>query len=117
MNRNLTLAHALALVSLTALLAGCNTTSQVEVVQSIPDDYRQRHPIAVREKVQSMTVFIGDARGTLTPTQRAEVGGLAARWRQPARSGSRPAFRSRRRLSLRAASSSQVRRPRPAASA
>src|SRR5947208_11243470 len=87
MNRNLTLARTLACVSLTALLAGCNTTSQVEVVQSIPDDYRVRHPIAVREKVQSMTVFIGDARGTLTPAQRAEVGALASNWRNEAAGG------------------------------
>ena len=34
-----------------ALLAGCKTTSsQDEVTASIPNDYRQRHPIAVREK-------------------------------------------------------------------
>jgi pilus assembly protein CpaD len=77
----------LAFVSLTAVLAGCNTTSQVNLVESIPDDYRQRHPIAVREKVQSLTVFIGDARGTLTRTQRGEVGALASSWRQEATGG------------------------------
>ena len=65
------LSLALGFVSL-ALLAGCNTTARVDAVQSIPDDYRLRHPIAVREKVQSLTVFIGAARGTLTPAQRAE---------------------------------------------
>ena len=85
MKKSLTL--VLAFVSLAALLAGCKTTSQVEMTQSIPDDYRQRHPIAVREKVQSMTVFIGDARGTLTPAQRAEIGTLAASWRQEATGG------------------------------
>ncbi|MEJ0074959.1 MAG: CpaD family pilus assembly protein [Alphaproteobacteria bacterium] len=69
----------------TALLAGCQT--QVDMVQSIPDDYRQRHPIAVREKVQSTTVFIGDGRGTLTPTQRAEVGALASGWRNEGTGG------------------------------
>ena len=87
MKRTLTLARTLAFVSLAALLAGCKTTSQVELVQNIPDDYRQRHPIAVREKVQSMTVFIGDARGTLTPTQRAEAAALASSWRQEATGG------------------------------
>jgi len=86
MKKSLTLARTLAFVSVAALLAGCNTTS-VEVAQSIPDDYRQRHPIAVREKVQSMTVFIGDGRGTLTPTQRADVGALASSWRQEATGG------------------------------
>src|SRR5436305_1431473 len=87
MTKSITLARALAFVSFAALLAGCQTSSRVEVAQSIPDDYRLRHPIAVREKVQSMTVFIGDARGTLTPTQRAEVGALASSWRQQATGG------------------------------
>jgi pilus assembly protein CpaD len=87
MKKSLTLARALAFASLAALLAGCKTSSQVDAVQSIPDDYRQRHPIAVREKVQSMTVFIGDARGTLTPMQRAEVGALASSWRREATGG------------------------------
>jgi len=80
------LSLALGFVSL-ALLGGCNTTSRVDVAQSIPDDYRLRHPIAVREKVQSLTVFIGDARGTLTPAQRAEVGAIASSWRQEATGG------------------------------
>jgi pilus assembly protein CpaD len=87
MKKSLTLARALAFVSVAALLAGCQTTSKVDAVQAIPDDYRLRHPIAVREKVQSLTVFIGDGRGTLTPTQRAEVGAIAAKWRQEATGG------------------------------
>src|SRR6266513_4976264 len=88
MKKSLTLARALAFVSVAALLAGCKTTSsQEDLTASIPNDYRQRHPIAVREKVQSLTVFIGDGRGTLTPTQRAEVGAIAASWRQEATGG------------------------------
>ena len=87
MKKSLTLARTLAFVSVAALLAGCQTSSRVDEVQNIPDDYRLRHPIAVREKVQSMTVFIGDARGTLTPTQRAEVGALASSWRHQATGG------------------------------
>jgi pilus assembly protein CpaD len=81
------LARALALVSLTALVTGCRTTSSEEIVSSIPNDYRQRHPIAVREKTQTMTVFIGDRRGGLTPTQRAEVGTVASNWRHDATGG------------------------------
>src|ERR1043165_3088825 len=80
------LSLALAFVGV-GLLAGCQTASRVDVAQSIPDDYRLRHPIAVREKVQSLTVFIGDARGTLTPAQRAEVGALGSSWRQEATGG------------------------------
>ena len=81
-------ARALAFVSIAALMAGCKTPSmQDQVTGSIPNDYRLRHPIAVREKAQTLTVFIGDGRGTLTPTQRAEVGALASSWRQEATGG------------------------------
>jgi pilus assembly protein CpaD len=87
MKRPNNLARALAFVGIAAALAGCKTVAQEEVVGSIPSDYRQRHPIAVREKVQSLAVFIGNGRGTLTPTQRAEVGALASNWRQEATGG------------------------------
>jgi pilus assembly protein CpaD len=81
-------ARALAFVSLAALVAGCKTTSsQTDTTDSIPNDYRLRHPIAVREKAQTLTVFIGDRRGGLTPTQRAEVGALASSWRRDATGG------------------------------
>ena len=81
-------ARALAFVSIAALMAGCQTPSmQEQVTGSIPNDYRLRHPIAVREKAQVLTVFIGDGRGTLTPAQRAEVGALASRWRQEGTGG------------------------------
>jgi len=84
MKKSLSLALAFAGA---ALLGGCQTSSRVDVAQNMPDDYRLRHPIAVREKVQSLTVFIGDARGTLTPAQRADVGALASSWRQEATGG------------------------------
>src|ERR1041384_6808931 len=62
-------ARALAFVSIAAIMAGCKTPSmQEQVTASIPNDYRLRHPIAVREKAQTLTVFIGDGRGALTPT-------------------------------------------------
>ena len=86
MKKSLRLARALALAGAAAALAGCQSAT-VDVAQNMPSDYRLRHPIAVREKVQSLTVFIGDARGTLTPTQRAEVGALGSRWRREATGG------------------------------
>jgi pilus assembly protein CpaD len=82
------LAQALVFVSLAALLAGCKTTSnQGEITGSFPSDHRQRHPIAVREIPQTVTVFIGDRRGGLTATQRAEVGALVPAWRREATGG------------------------------
>jgi pilus assembly protein CpaD len=82
-----TVARALAFASIAAMLVGCKTASDSEVTNSIPHDYRMRHPIAVREADQTMTVFIGDRRGGLTPTQRAEVGALGSTWRRESTGG------------------------------
>lgn len=81
-----TVARALALVSIAAMLAGCKTSSG-ETTGSIPADYRQRHPIAVREGVQTLDVFIGESRGALTPAQRADVSALASTWRRESSGG------------------------------
>jgi len=83
------LARALAFVGLAAMLAACNrtTTTMSDVTDSIPTDYRLRHPIAVREGAQTLTVFVGNRRGGLTPTQRAEVGALVSAWRREATGG------------------------------
>ncbi len=80
-------AHALAFASLAAMLAGCKTVAQSETTGGISHDYRLRHPIAVREGKQTLTVFIGDRRGGLTPLQRTEVAGLASGWRREATGG------------------------------
>jgi pilus assembly protein CpaD len=84
-----TVARTLAFVSIAALLVACKTTSATDdtTTSSIPSDYRQRHPIAVREGEQTLTVFIGERRGGLTPTQRAEVGALPSTWRRDATGG------------------------------
>ena len=58
-------ARALAFASVAALLVGCKTTTQSDIAAAVPHDYRQRHPIAVREGKQTLTVFIGDRRGGL----------------------------------------------------
>ena len=80
------LARALAFVSLAALLAACQTTTG-DVTDSIPSDYRLRHPIAVREGAQTLNVFIGDSRGSLNPAQRAEVAAMVSNWRREATGG------------------------------
>ena len=47
---------------------------------SVPDDYRQRHPIAIQEANRSIVIFVGHARGGLSAPQRADVMGLARIW-------------------------------------
>src|SRR5690348_2174522 len=80
-------ARALILASLGVTLVGCQTSSHVDTTESIPHDYRLRHPIAVRERDHAVTVLIGNHRGSLTPLQRADVGALAATWRREATGG------------------------------
>lgn len=66
-------------------LAGCYQTQVAQI--EYPVDYRQRHPIVVREGVQSVEVLVGRNRGGLTPSQRADVLAFAQTWRREAGSG------------------------------
>ena len=75
--RNLRL--ALVLTGLSVMLGACNTTSEI-VTQTVPTDYRQRHPIAVQEGKKSIVIFVGKARGGLTAAQQADVAGIARDW-------------------------------------
>ena len=70
---------AVALMGVSVALAACNTTEEV-VTQSVPTDYRQRHPIAIQEGKRSIVIFVGQSRGGLTASQRADVAGIARDW-------------------------------------
>jgi pilus assembly protein CpaD len=69
-----------------AFLAGCYTAHEI-TLDSIPNDYRQRHPIVLKEAPRTVELFIGNRRGTLTGTQRAEVLAFAQAWRKEATGG------------------------------
>src|SRR6185295_18415876 len=71
---------AAALVGTAVALGACTHTEDAVTTASIPDDYRQRHPIAVQEANQSIVVFVGQGRGGLNASQRADVMGLAQTW-------------------------------------
>ena len=47
-----------------AFLAACNTSPVI--TGSVPDDYRERHPIVVKEGPRTVDLFIGEKRGNLT---------------------------------------------------
>src|SRR6267378_2712128 len=68
-----------ALVGLAVVLGACTHTDEV-VTASVPNDYRQRHPIAIQEADRSVVIFVGHARGGLSASQRADVIGLAQIW-------------------------------------
>jgi pilus assembly protein CpaD len=69
-----------ALVGLAVALCACTHTDEVVATASVPNDYRQRHPIAIQEAERSVVIFIGHARGGLSASQRADVVGLAELW-------------------------------------
>jgi pilus assembly protein CpaD len=86
--RAVTLAtRGLLLAGFAAALAGCNTTSPLDTTGSIPLDYRDRHPIVVKEGRKSLAVLVGAGRGGLSPSQRAEVLAFAQTWRRDATGG------------------------------
>src|SRR5437773_773660 len=61
--------------------------ARCEVVASMPMDYRQRHPIVIKEGTRTVELFIGSKRSTLTPAQRADVLAFAYEWRREATGG------------------------------
>jgi len=77
--RNGAFSVAAALVGVALVLGACTHTDDV-LTASVPDDYRQRHPIAIQEADQSVVIFVGHARGGLSASQRADVLGLAQTW-------------------------------------
>jgi pilus assembly protein CpaD len=68
-----------ALVGLAVVLGACKHADG-ELTANFPEDYRQRHPIAIQEANRSVVIFVGHARGGLSASQRADVMGLAQTW-------------------------------------
>jgi pilus assembly protein CpaD len=75
----------LAIAGGAAMLAGCYTDHAA--LPDVPNDYRQRHPIVVREGVQTVELFAGTKRADLTADQRADVLAFAHRWRRESAGG------------------------------
>ena len=80
-------ARGLLIAGLAAALAGCNTTTATDTTGGIPIDYRDRHPIAVKEGKKALTLFVGAGRGGLSAMQRAEVLAFAQNWKRDATGG------------------------------
>src|SRR6266576_5194972 len=79
-DRNRACRMAGAFVGLAVALGACTHTEAVVTTASVPDDYRQRHPLAIQEADRSVVLFVGHARGGLSASQRADVMGLAQIW-------------------------------------
>lgn len=78
-DRRRSLRIALALTGVSVMLGACNTTGDI-VTDSVPTDYRQRHPIAVQEGKKSIVIFVGSSRGGLSAAQHSDVAGIARDW-------------------------------------
>jgi pilus assembly protein CpaD len=74
-------------VGCAVLVCGCNTDQNITGSPAAPTDYRLRHPISITEKAHTLQIFVGANRGSLTPTQRAELLAFAESWRSEATGG------------------------------
>jgi pilus assembly protein CpaD len=80
--------RGLLLAGVAAALAGCQTATPLTTgVSDIPTDYRQRHPIAIKEGERTVEFLIGHARGGLSAAQRADVTAFAHSWRRESTGG------------------------------
>jgi pilus assembly protein CpaD len=68
-------------------MAGCKTAGDTTAAIPPPDDYRLRHPIVVQEKDHTIVLMVGNARGGLTPAQRADVAAFAGQWKRETAGG------------------------------
>lgn len=84
--RSKRLMRLVALGGLAVMLGGCYQ-SKVVAQAPYPTDYRQRHPITLKEGNHTVEVFLGRNRGGLTPSQRADVLSFAQSWRREGTSG------------------------------
>lgn len=80
-------AWLVAAAGATLLLAGCASAPHEDVTSSVHTDYRQRHPISLKEGTRKVELFIGSNRGGLTPAQRADVTSFAMAWKREATGG------------------------------
>jgi pilus assembly protein CpaD len=81
------IAHLAAVAGLAAMLGGCYQHSGATQQAAYPLDYRERHPITLREGDRTVEIFVGRNRGGLTPAQRADVLAFAQQWRRESTSG------------------------------
>jgi pilus assembly protein CpaD len=80
-------ARTIAVAVLAMACGGCIVSSKLETTASVPNDYRHRHPIAIKEAERTLEVFVGTRRAGLTPVQRGDVYGFAGDWRREATGG------------------------------
>jgi pilus assembly protein CpaD len=81
--RGLTL---IAIAGCALLLGGC-MKSRETASNASHFDYRQRHPISIKEGERNIELLVGTNRGGLNAAQRADVAAFAHAWRREATGG------------------------------
>ncbi len=77
--------HGLLTAAGVMALSGCYTVK--DTTNSIPTDYRQRHPITIKETDHTVAILVGSSRGGLNASQRADVLAFAQDWKREATGG------------------------------
>jgi pilus assembly protein CpaD len=82
-------AAALLVASVALAVSACQHSDPVTtgITNTAPTDYRQRHPIAVKEGQRTVELFVGRSRGGLSAAQQADVAAFAHAWRREATGG------------------------------
>jgi len=75
----------LAVTGLALVLSGCYV--QKDTAGDIPNDYRKRHPITLKEGEKTVEIFVGSNRGGLTDGQGADVLAFARLWKRESTGG------------------------------
>jgi pilus assembly protein CpaD len=75
----------IAVASLALVLSGCYVRK--DTAGDIPNDYRKRHPITLREGEKTVEIFVGNRRSGLTEGQGADVLSFARLWKREATGG------------------------------
>jgi pilus assembly protein CpaD len=83
--RGRTVLRLLSAGALAGLLAGCFQSQSAQL--EYPTDYRERHPVTLKEGSRRVEIFLGRNRGGLNPGQRADVLSFAHLWKREATSG------------------------------
>jgi len=81
------LVRAAAVVLIGASLGGCYTARETVASAPPPTDYKLRHPISIQERDRTIVLFVGNNRGGLTPSQRADVLAFAHAWKRESTGG------------------------------
>jgi pilus assembly protein CpaD len=74
-----------AAIALAAGLAACANPKGGDITGSLPDDYRDRHPVVVTAGAETMDLLPGGGPGGLTDRQVGDVQSFAAKWREKGR--------------------------------